>query len=56
MKQAVLLISVEDDFEVGCCHNCEYKQYDNDDFGYCVFGKSFDECPVRIIDDKNELQ
>lgn len=50
MKKAIIKIEVEDDFNTGDCHNCGYKAYDEGDYGYCVLGEKWEDCPIIIIE------
>ena len=57
MKQAIIKgsFNTDDWFEAGDCDHCDFYilGYGRDDFDRCVFGKSSEDCPVDIIDEKN---
>ena len=52
MKEAILKLSVDDDFEKGMCYDCPMSLDDGKGGDYCSLGAMFDECPLEVEERK----
>lgn len=64
MKKVIIETLVDDNFEVGCCHECPFSyeqeymldEYYSDWDDYCVIGWNFDECQLVVKENANDKE